>query len=127
MMGCASYNACAESLNYNFINPSFIGGNVNNSAMLLNLANAQNPYRAPVDSPAVKFQKNLEAAIFSRIQSAYLDAKFGKPSSLINAIGEYDTVGYHISIIDSGNNILTVTTTDKTTGAVTTFTVDTSQ
>jgi len=113
----------AENLNYNFINPSFIGGNVNNAAGLLNQANAQNRFKAPELSPYEKFQNNLQNAIFSKVQGLILDAKFPKGAT---AAGEYDTVGYRISIVDSGNNILTVTTTDKTTGAVTTFNVDTS-
>ena len=114
----------AENLNYNFINPSFIGGNANNAAGLLNQANAQNRFKAPELSPYEKFEKNIQNAIFSKLQAKILDAKFPKDAA---AAGEYDTVGYHISIVDSGNNILTVTTTDKTTGAVTTFNVDTSQ
>jgi len=109
----------AENLNYNFQNPSFFGGNVNNGATLLNQANAQNTFSAPTLSPAEKFQQNLQNAIFAKIQAAILDPT-KKP------YGEYDTIGYHVSVIDAGNGLITVTTTDKTSGAITTFTVDNS-
>ena len=126
LLACVSANVAAENLNFSFQNPSFLGGNPNNAAGLLNQANAQNPYRAPVVSPYDKFQKSLESAIFSKLQKNLLDAKFGEITSA-DAVGEFDTQGYLISIVDSGNNLLTVTTTDKATGAVTTFTIDAAQ
>jgi len=126
VLGCGCANVAAENLNFNFQNPSFLGGNPNNAPGLLNLANAQNPYKAPVVTPYEKFQKGLESAIFSRLQSTLLDAKFGKITAA-DAVGEFDTQGYLISIVDAGNNLLTVTTTDKTTGAITTFTIDAAQ
>ena len=124
--GCCA-NVAAENLNFNFQNPSFLGGNPNNAAGLLNQANAQNPYKAPVVSPYEKFQKSLESAIFSKLQKNLLDAKFGELSGA-DAEGEFDTQGYLISVTrDPVTNVLTVTTTDKTTNAVTTFTIDAAQ
>ena len=118
--GCtASGFVFAENLNYNFLNPSFIGGNVNNAASLLNQANAQNNFSAPTLSPVEKFQQNLQNAIFSKIQANILDPKK-------SAFGEYDTLGYHVSVTDAGSGLISITTTDKTTGAITTFTVDNS-
>ena len=120
--GCV--NVAAENLNFNFQNPSFLGGNPNNAAGLLNQANAQNPFKAPVDTPYEKFQKSLESAIFSRVQSTLLDARFGKITADA-AVGDFDTQGYIVNISKQDENTLIVTTTDKTTGAITTFTVDT--
>ena len=124
LLACGCANVAAENLNFNFQNPSFLGGNPNNAAGLLNQANAQNPYKAPVDTALQKFQKNMESAIFSRIQSKLLEAQFGKEAPVV---GDYDTLNFRINVSDAGNNLLVVTTTDKITGAVTTFTVDTSQ
>jgi len=115
----ANGSVFAENLNYNFQNPSFIGGNVNNGATLLNQANAQNNFSAPTPSAAEKFQQNLQSAIFAKIQASILDPKK-------SAFGEYDTIGYHVSVTDAGGGLISITTTDKTTGAVTTFTVDNS-
>ena len=120
--GCV--NVAAENLNFNFQNPSFLGGNPNNAAGLLNQANAQNPFKAPVYTPYEKFQKSLESAIFSRLQSTLLDARFGKITADA-AVGDFDTQGYIVNISKQDENTLIVTTTDKTTGAITTFTVDT--
>jgi len=124
ILACVCSGVSAENLNFNFMNPSFIGGNPNNAPGLLNQANAQNPYKAPVDTALQKFQKNMESAIFSRIQSKLLEAQFGKEAPVV---GDYDTLNFRINVSDAGNNLLVVTTTDKITGAVTTFTVDTSQ
>jgi len=115
---CASNHiAFAETLNYNFQNPSFIGGNPNNAASLLNLANAQNRFTAPVLSPAEKFETNLQNAIFAKIQSNILN-----PGA--NPFGDYETTNFKISVIDSGNGKITIKTTDKTTQAQTEFVVD---
>ncbi len=107
----------AESLNFNFQNPSFIGGNPNNAAWLLNLANAQNTFTAPVLSPTEKFEQNLQNAIFAKVQSAILN-----PGA--NPFGDYETANFKISVIDSGNGKITIKTVDKTTQAQTEFVVD---
>ena len=126
LFACGCADVAAENLNFNFQNPSFLGGNPNNAAGRLNAATAQNSFKAPVVTPFEKFEKSLESAIFSRLQSSLLDAKFGKITAA-DAVGEFDTLNYLISVVDAGNNLLTVTTTDKTTGAVTTFTIDAAQ
>ena len=108
----------AETLNFNFQNPSFIGGNPNNAAWLLNLANAQGEFKAPVLSPAERFEENLQSAIFSKVQSAILNPGTTSP------FGDYETANFKISVVDSGNGKITIKTTDKTTLAVTEFVVD---
>jgi len=123
LFGWVLGSAQAENLNYNFINPSFLGGNPNNAPGLLNLANAQNSFKAPVDSAAIKLQKNIESAIFSKLQANILDAAFGK-SSVAGVVGDYETVNFKIHVEDGGLGKIIVTTTDKTTGATTQFTVD---
>jgi len=114
----------AENLNYNFINPSFLGGNPNNGPMLLNLANAQNTFKAPQLSAEEKFQKNLESAIWSKRQALILDSMFGT-ATVKDVYGEYDTAQYHISIkADTENTGGTVIIyTDKNTNISTTVNV----
>jgi curli production assembly/transport component CsgF len=107
----------AETLNFNFQNPSFIGGNVNNAASLLNIANAQNQFTAPALSPAEKFEQNLQNAIFAKVQANILNPG-------VNPFGDYETANFKISVIDSGNGKITIKTVDKTTQAQTEFVVD---
>ena len=119
--GCA--NVAAENLNFSFQNPSFLGGNPNNAAGLLNQANAQNPFKAPVETAAQKAAKSYEASVFSKINAKLLEAQFGKDDIL--AAGDSFTTGnFNIRVENGQNNQLVVTATDKVTGAVTTFTVD---
>jgi phage-related protein len=107
----------AETLNFNFQNPSFIGGNVNNAASLLNLANTQNKFTAPVLSPAENFEKNLQSAIFAKIQANILNPG-AKP------FGVYETANFIITVIDSGNGKIFIKTEEKTTHEKTEFMVD---
>jgi len=117
-------NCYAENLNFSFINPSFLGGNPNNAPGLLNLANAQNPFKAPVDTPAEKFAKNLESAIYSKkLTSIFAASALTDPTLLGVPI---QTDNSTILITESGS-VRTITITDKNTGAVTTFTVDVTQ
>ena len=124
MLGLMFCNCYAESLNYNFINPSFLGGNPNNAAGLLNLANAQNPYKAPVDTPAQKFAKNLESAIYSKKLTSIFAASALTDTTLLGVPIE---TGNSIILITESGSVRTIQVTDKNTGAVTTFTVDITQ
>ena len=118
--GCA--NVAAENLNFSFQNPSFLGGNPNNAAGLLNLANAQNPFKAPVETAAEKASKSYETAVFSKINAKLLEAQFGTDSLV--AGDSFDTRGFNITVANGENNQLVVTAIDKVTGDKTTFTVD---
>jgi hypothetical protein len=118
--GCA--NVAAENLNFSFQNPSFLGGNPNNAAGLLNLANAQNPFKAPVETAAEKAAKSYETAVFSKINAKLLEAQFGTDSLV--AGDSFDTRGFNITVANGENNQLVVTAIDKVTGDKTTFTVD---
>ena len=117
--GCA--NVAAENLNFSFQNPSFLGGNPNNAAGLLNQANAQNPFKAPVDSIAEKSAKSYEAAVFSKIQAKLLELQFGKDFAL-NDGQSFKTENFDIRV-EEVEGKLTVIARDWVTGAETTFQV----
>ena len=123
-LGLVFCNCYAENLNYNFINPSFLGGNPNNAAGLLNLANAQNPFKAPVDTPAERFAKSIESAVYSKKLSSLFAADPLTDNTLVGIPIQTDN---SIILIKESLNVRTITITDKATGAVTTFTVDMTQ
>jgi len=118
--GCA--NVAAENLNFSFQNPSFLGGNPNNAAALLNQANAQNPFKAPAESAAEKSVKSYETAVFSRIQAKLLELQFGKDFTL-NDGDIFKTENFVIKVTQQVNGQLEVEATDTVTGNVTTFKV----
>ena len=111
-------SAKATELVYTPINPVF-GGSPLNAGGLLALANAQNGYRAPAKSALQSFNDNLQQAILSRLSSQALTTLFGKNSNLVP--GTYDTGAYSIEVTDTGNGVLKIITTDKSTGDVVSF------
>ena len=115
--------AQATELVYTPIHPLF-GGNPNNAAGLLSLANAQNGYKAPAKSALQSFYDNLQQAILSRLSTQALTNLFGKSSNLVP--GTYDTGAYSILVSDTGNGVLKIVTTDKASGAVVSFEVGNS-
>ena len=117
LLSCA---ASATEMVYAPVNPSF-GGNPNNASGLLAVAQAQNGFKAPTKSALDTFNANLQSAILSRLTSESLTLMFGKSSTLVP--GVYDTAGYTITVTDIGGGVLTIQTTDKTSGASATFTV----
>ncbi len=117
-------HAFATDLVYMPINPSF-GGNPNNAAGLLATAQAQNPFKAPTNTPLQNFNNSLQQAILNRLTSQSLATIFGSSSKLVP--GTYDTTAYTITITDSGNGSLTISTTDKKTGAVVSFVVSSTE
>jgi Type VIII secretion system (T8SS), CsgF protein len=123
-LGLVFCNCYAENLNYNFINPSFLGGNPNNASGLLNLANAQNPFKAPVDTPAERFAKSIESAVYSKKLSSLFAADPLTDNTLVGIPIQTEN---SIILIKESLNVRTITITDKATGAVTTFTVDITQ
>ena len=117
LLSCA---ASATEMVYAPVNPSF-GGNPNNAPGLLAVAQAQNGYKAPTRTSLEAFNANLQSAVLSRLQSQSLTLMFGASSTLVP--GQYDTANYTITVTDSGNETLTIQTTDKTSGASATFVV----
>ena len=113
--------AHATELVYAPINPSF-GGNPNNAPGLMSAAQSQNGFRAPATTPVEAFNQSLQRAILSRLTSQTMTALFGNNSVLEN--GSYDTPGYTVKVEQIGN-IITITTTDKNTGAVAIFEMST--
>lgn len=118
-----SAGVSATELVYAPVNPTF-GGNPNNAPGLLANAQAQNHFKAPVNSALQNFNNNLQNAILSRLSSQALLLMFGKNSALVP--GDYDTANYAIKVTDAGAGGLTIETTDKSSGAIATFNVSAS-
>jgi curli production assembly/transport component CsgF len=123
--------AHATSLVYEPVNPNF-GGNPNNGVNLLNEANAQNKYKDPAttdltssQSTLDQFNTQLQQAILSRVASSISSSIVGTDGTLHP--GTINTGNFSISITQVTGNNLQVTTTDKTTGASTTFIVGNGQ
>jgi curli production assembly/transport component CsgF len=121
MLLLGATQAGATELVYAPINPSF-GGNPNNAPGLMSIAQAQNGFKAPVDSPVQAFNLSLQRSILSRLTSQSMNTMFGTGNKL--TAGNYDTVGYTIQVLDDGDGTLHITTTDKASGAVATFDIN---
>lgn len=112
--------AFATDLVYAPINPAF-GGSPLNGSHLLATAQAQNPYRASSpNSPLQNFNNSLQQAILNRLSTLTLATMFGTGSKLLP--GTYDTAAYTITVVENAG-VLTISTTDKKTGAVVSFEV----
>jgi curli production assembly/transport component CsgF len=123
--------AAATNIVYTPVNPSF-GGNPMNGPVLLNSANAQNKNKDPAagaggytqPSALDTFNQRLQSMILDRIATSITGSIFDANGKL--KTGTVDTSGFSIAIVDLGNGVLKITTTDKTTGASTTFEVTTA-
>jgi curli production assembly/transport component CsgF len=124
--------ANATSLVYEPVNPNF-GGNPLNGTNLLNEANAQNKYKDPStsdlglgsQSTLDQFNTQLQQAILSRVASSISSSIVGTDGTLHP--GTINTGNFSIAITQVTGGNLQVTTTDKTTGASTTFIVGNGQ
>jgi len=124
--------AYATTLVYEPVNPNF-GGNPLNGVNLLNEANAQNKYKDPSvadfgtgsQSTLDQFNTQLQQAILSRVASSISSSIVGSDGTLHP--GTINTGNFSIAITSIAGGNLQVTTTDKTTGASTTFVVGNSQ
>src|ERR1035437_6981233 len=85
--------AHATEMVYTPRNPSF-GGNPNNGPVLMSDAQAQNSTHAPTLTPLQQFNKNLQQAILSKLQSETLKTMFGTSTTL--QAGTYDTGNYTV-------------------------------
>lgn len=109
-------------------NPSF-GGSPLNGAVLLNSANAQNKYKDPDDlssryaekTPLQQFNDTLERSVVGQLANAATSGIVGANGKLIP--GSVETGNFRISIADLGGGTLQISTTDKSTGGVTSFQV----
>jgi curli production assembly/transport component CsgF len=129
LLGAASASAHATELVYTPVNPSF-GGNPLNGPVLLNAAQAQNkttdpnapkPAQATQQTSLQQFNEILERSVLSRLASAATSGIMGANGQLVP--GTVNTGNFSIQISDLGGGLLQVTTTDKATGASTSFQV----
>jgi curli production assembly/transport component CsgF len=114
-------------------NPSF-GGSPLNGPVLLNSANAQNKHTDPAINRALSrlgaqsslelFNQRLQSLILDRIATSITGTLFDVDGNL--QPGTVDTSGFSITIVDQGGGVLLITTTDKTTGASTSFQISTA-
>jgi curli production assembly/transport component CsgF len=122
----------ATTLIYQPVNPNF-GGNPANGVNLLNEANAQNKYTDPSlsssgatsQSTLDQFNSELQQAILSRVATSVTNSIVGPNGTL--QPGTISTGNFTIAITAVTGGNLQVTTTDKTTGATTTFIVSNGQ
>lgn len=132
VLACAACaTAAATQITYYPINPSF-GGNPQNGAVLLNNAQAQNKHTddpnapSPFDmqgasTPLQDFNDSLQRSILSRIASSATTQIIGPNGEL--RPGNVETTDFRISVVNAGGGLLQITTTDKSTGAQTSFQV----
>ena len=123
-----SSGAFAGPIVYQPVNPSF-GGNPLNGPNLLNQANAKNKLTDPNASSLFGragqsqldlFNQRLQALILDRIASSLSDSLFNNGQL---QPGVVDTSAFRIEIVSLANGNLLITTTDKATGASTSFEV----
>lgn len=124
----ASAPTIATELVYAPFNPSF-GGNPLNGSVLLNSAQATKRHEedksagltaADRGSPLQSFNAMLERAILSRIASS-VTGGIMQDGQL--QPGTVDTANFTVVISDLGGGVLMISTTDKVTGASTSFQV----
>ena len=121
----------ATELIYTPVNPNF-GGNPFNGAPLLDSALAQNKYTEDGGSGAggfdfhqptalEDFNDTLQRTILSRLAASATTQITGEDGRL--RPGTVETADFSISIVDVGGGMLKILTTDKSTGAQTSFQV----
>lgn len=123
LAGLLAVPAClAGTLVYTPVNPNF-GGDPMNGSFLMNEAQAQNHFKDPIkqQSQLDQFRDTLERSILSRIAMDASGRLFDDKGHL--KPGDFDSADFHISVVDLGNGVLRITTTDKSTGATTIFDV----
>lgn len=121
-----SLPALATELVYVPTNPVF-GGTPLNANGFLSAAQATNKHKEPVAptaaaakaSPLQQFADLLERSILGQLSAAATSGVMGPGGKL--QPGSVETGNFRIEIVDAGGGILTITTTDKTTGASTSF------
>ena len=116
----------ASDLIYTPVNPNF-GGYPSNGGNLLATANATNRHadagRSSFfdQSPLAQFNQTLERTVLSQLASAATSKLIGADGKLVP--GTFTTANFVITVVDLGNGQLRITTTDKGTGATTSFEV----
>ncbi|SEN20227.1 curli production assembly/transport component CsgF [Duganella sp. CF517] len=120
--------AGATDIVYQPVNPAF-GGYPANGQHLLATATATNthvgkdsPGRSLLDqSPLAQFNQTLERTVLSQLAAAATSKLTGADGKLVP--GTFSTQNFTINVVDLGGGMLRITTTDKATGASTSFEV----
>lgn len=129
LMATVCGGAAASQIIYTPVNPAF-GGNPFNGAVLLDKAQAQNKYTDPdlaagaldaQTTPLQDFNNTLQRSILSRVAATASSQIIGTDGTLHP--GTVETSDFSISVTDIGGGLLKITTTDKATGAQTSFQV----
>ena len=121
-------SAASQQLVYTPINPTF-GGNPFNSAHLLGIAGAQNPYKPPTDPKTAQptqgdvFAQQLQSILLSRLAQQISDAIFGQNPQQSGTV----TFGTQTISFDRTLTGVNLTITDTATGQVTNVSVPTLQ
>ena len=115
--------AFSSDLLYQPVNPAF-GGNPNNASFLLGSANAQQQFEDEQDesSPLEEFNERLQRSLLGRITSAVTRDIVDIDGNITPGI--FETVDYIIEIVDEGNGLITIFTTDRVTGEQTVIQVE---
>lgn len=111
----------ATELVYVPINPVF-GGSALNGTAFLSAAQVTNKHKEPAASKQgalQQFTDLLERSVLSQLSAAATSGVMGTGGKL--KPGSVETGNFRIDIVDAGGGILTITTTDKTTGDATSF------
>ncbi len=126
LLGSAA--AGASELVYAPVNPAF-GGHPSNGPGLLAVASATSKHKEKGlgggylsdHSPLGQFNQSLERTVLSQLASAATGKLLGADGKLVP--GTFSTANFTITVIDLGGGVLRITTTDRATGATTTFEV----
>jgi len=124
----ATASASATELVYTPVNPNF-GGHPSNGPTLLSLASATNKHGLQSglgssslnQTPLQQFNQTLERMVLSQLASSATSKLMGQDGKLVP--GSFTTENFVITVTDLGGGILRVTTTEKSTGVVTSFEV----
>lgn len=112
----------ASELVYVPTNPVFGGTPLNGSAFL-SAAQMTNKHKDPSatgrQNALQQFTDMLERSVLSQLAAAATSGVMGSGGKL--RPGSVETGNFRIDIVDAGGGVLTITTTDKTTGAATSF------
>ena len=126
LLGLSMSVANASEMTYTPMNPSF-GGNPANAAGLLAIANTVNTYKAPVQTPVQQFNAQLQQAILNRRLTQATNIMFPANAVLSSNTSPVDTGTFMITFApvpgDTTGKGVIITTTDKTTGAVSSFVI----
>jgi curli production assembly/transport component CsgF len=111
----------ASPLVYAPVNPAF-GGNPLNGSWLLSNAQAQSRYKDPSSTANAYKQPTALDRFMDSLQSNLLNQLLQNVGN--GQGGHLETNAFIIDIVDGGSGLLTITVTDRATGAVSTVEVN---